>query len=64
MACHAAAQVMPADACTGVENWNKGGCPGEKIWSKGAQELERANHKYDYGMAINPVERRGMHQVR
>jgi hypothetical protein len=27
----AAVQVMPADPCTGVENWNKGKCPKEAI---------------------------------
>jgi hypothetical protein len=55
---------MPADPCTGVENWNKGKCPKEAIWSFGAKELSRANKKYTHGMAINPVERRGQHQVR
>lgn len=55
---------MPSNPCMGVEVWNKPACPGESIWSEGAKLLEGAGKKYDYGMAINPVQRRGMHQVR
>lgn len=57
------AQLMPSNPCMGVESWNKPGCPGESIWTEGAKLLEGAGKKYNYGMAINPVQRRGMHQV-
>lgn len=57
-------QVIPRSPCKGVESWdNRNVCPGDAIWSYGFNELKNA-HKQDlYGMAINPVERRGQHQV-
>lgn len=60
-------QVVPANPCTGVENWDTAaahGCPGEAIWDTGAEEIDRAKPKETYGMAINPIGRRGHHQVR
>lgn len=55
---------MPANPCTGVEHHNKGGCPGETIWSEGYRLLQGAGQQYTYGMSINPVGRRSEHQVR
>lgn len=66
-------QVMPADPCPGVEHWsnpNAGSvktikCPGEDIWSA-ANAVIRDSGLWDvdlWGMAINPVNRRGQHQV-
>jgi len=56
------ALVMPADACTGVENWDRPGCPQEAIWDAAASELDKAG-KAGWGMAINPVNKRGQHQM-
>jgi hypothetical protein len=62
-------QVMPKDPCTGVENWNqkKPGmmCPGEAIWTEAQRVIDAAKLPDDYawGAAINPVSRRGQHQV-
>jgi hypothetical protein len=65
-----ATKVIPANPCTGVENWDNaasgGGCPGEAIWKTGADEIDKAKLPggTTYGMAINPIGRRGHHQVR
>lgn len=57
-------QVLPTAACTGVENWDNPsmGCPGEKIWDFGRDQLKSKDATW--GMAINPVSLRGQHQVR
>jgi hypothetical protein len=59
---------MPTAACTGVENWNNPGnhkgCPGEDIWDEGRTILKNAGKGAGWGMAINPVSKRGQHQVR
>jgi hypothetical protein len=60
-------QLMPSQACVGVENWNSAhgsGCPGEDIWDHGSGLLKQAGKDATWGMAINPVNRRGQHQVR
>lgn len=61
------AQVMPATPCTGVENWDNSdggnGCPGESIWDVAHTELVNAKRDAMWGMSINPVSRRGQHQV-
>jgi hypothetical protein len=51
-----------------VENWNNPpqhgtGCPGEDIWDHGRDILKGAGKDATWGMAINPVNRRGQHQV-
>jgi hypothetical protein len=60
----AAPQLMPSAPCTGIENWNQGQCPQEAIWDEGAAILDRSQKGAGWGMAINPVSRRGQHQVR
>ncbi len=55
---------MPSAPCTGIENWNQGKCPKEEIWDEGAATLASAKKGHGWGMAINPVSRRGQHQVR
>jgi hypothetical protein len=58
---------MPATPCTGVENWDNSdggsGCPGESIWDVAHKELVNAQRDATWGMSINPVSRRGQHQV-
>jgi hypothetical protein len=60
----AAPQLLPSTPCTGIENWNQGQCPQEAIWDEGAAILDRSQKGAGWGMAINPVSRRGQHQVR
>jgi len=55
--------LMPASACSGIENWNRAGCPGESIWNEGEQLLTNAKRDALWGMSINPVGRRGQHQM-
>jgi hypothetical protein len=55
---------MPTKPCTGVENYNQPPCPGESIWNEGQAILDAVDPKDPLlGMAINPVSRRGQHQV-
>jgi len=58
---------MPATPCTGVENWDNSdggsGCPGESIWDVAHSELVNAKRDALWGMSINPVSRRGQHQM-
>jgi hypothetical protein len=56
--------VMPTDPCTGVENWNRGSCPGEDVWDAVWWEVEGAGPGFLGGVAVNPVSRRSQHQVR
>lgn len=57
--CVSQPQVMPASACTGVENWDQAGCPGESIWDEGERMLSVAHKDALWGMSINPIGRRG-----
>lgn len=57
-------QVLPTQPCSGVENWYHGGCGGEGIWGYSEQLLASAGKTAGkWGMAINPIKRRGQHQV-
>lgn len=73
------ALVMPTAPCSGIEWWNNDDyssagskpvtgmhCPGEDVWEVAARVI--ANNPPDgadnhYGMAINPISRRGEHQM-
>jgi len=56
--------LMPQKPCTGVENWDRGSCPRDDIWDKGQADLDAEGRDgLAWGMAINPVSRRGQHQM-
>lgn len=52
-------QVVPIAPCRGVEDWKEKKCGGEDIW----------DHAWgfaggpDFGLAVNPVQRRSQHQL-
>jgi hypothetical protein len=53
---------MPGKPCSGIESWNTARCGFEGIWDHAYGLL--AKQSANWGMAINPVSRRGQHQVR
>jgi len=56
--------LMPSGPCTGVENWDRLPCPKEAIWDQGLAEIKNAGKDpSSWGMSINPVSRRGQHQM-